>query len=84
MLRGHQGYVKTDIRTKTKFRHLYNKAQGYKYPHFKRRILSSKVKGKIFWTEFLCYEMLHKSSTMHTIIVTLQKDTCACVCVCDI
>lgn len=73
-----QGYVKTDITTKTRFRSIYNKKQDYKYPHFKRRILSNKGKGKIFWTEFLCYEMLHKSSTIHTIIATLQKDTVVC------
>jgi hypothetical protein len=53
---------------------LINKNQDYKYPHFKLCILSSKDKGKIFWAEFLCYEMLHKSSTIHTTIETLQKD----------
>ena len=73
MLHGHHGYVKIDIRTKTKFRSLYNKKQDYKYPHFKGRIVSSKGKGKIFWTEYLCYEMFYKTSTIHTIIATLQS-----------
>lgn len=50
---------------------LINKKQDYKNPHFIRCTLRSKGKGKIFWTEFLCYEMLHKSSTIHTTIVTL-------------